>query len=929
MRFTRYFAALITLFVVTSCVNNDIDILAPSASADSGAVTICGRITSFDDHAVTTRAGKTNEESYSSSMAMAIFPINENDKDDPTDDVLGDCISYIHLQGSNVNFTIDRKKLRETYGVVHDNKPFALYLFANMPKLPANMEGLADTLVTLESFMKLAYANSGIRRPQKGFPMVGSLGDYITEGADGKKFVLIPTTGAEPNVKISLPLVDNDPNDTNAGEPSDYIPIPLKALYAKFSFVITLEPDQHIQNGATPTFTLENYVLNNVPKSVCAGASLNDKNPVFSDEKITTPVGTSVTEGGELKFDFYLPERFLTPNTLPKNFPYPLGENYTPVEGYSNVRDEDKKYCQRFKPDLVTPEQKATYITLNGHYSDHQGHNWDVTYDIYLGEDNYGNFDFKRNTNYINSVVIRGIKANIGNGEVGPYIDHRVTVRGTLPIIISLQRETLLDSHFEVRPLRVRHPSGAPAGSKVTVEVLDELGNSISVPDGYPNWVRIEHRNPGAESGTHLPSGKRRYFTTDLVTNTLVNEVDGRLSTVTLTGNKQETFWIYVDQCDEGAPLSNPNQVRKAKIKVTYDKDGDPNTANEELVYTICQHLLYPVQTTRSVADVAGTSVTAGPYTYYIEYEEEYLHNFDSEDSYGVTEEAGMEWGLNGVQLSHKDEAIKVLATSSGLDFIAEYFGWDKQKIVNDAVKSLKPKPYYDFYMVRDVLPTTPITPYAYNGLQFNEEIAYFLRNDDTYKGHQGATSSKDAKIDGISLDEEPKSAFAYCYNRNKRNSSGNVVSQDWYLPAIDEIEDIMEFAYGDFDDEFQGNMYWSCQPAYYKYESSWQVESFLGGKNTAPGVYYTDNTNRARASKALRIDDAFAGVPDSGDGRYATQSGSIYVSLIGNTTIKMDSPVLDLSHDSEYKNYPGNLSRTGTKARVRCIRKAEGVTVH
>lgn len=923
MRFTRYFAALITFFVLTSCVNNDIDILAPSASADSGAVTICGRITSFDDHAVTTRAGKTNEESYSSSMAMAIFPIDEINGE------LDTCISYIHLQGSNVNFTIDRKKLRETYGDVHDNKPFALYLFANMPELPANMAGLAEkNLVTLDDFMQLAYTNSGIRRPQKGFPMVGSLGDYITEGADGKKFVLIPTTGEEPNVKISLPLVDNDPSDGNAGEPSDYIPIPLKALYAKFSFIITLEPDQHIQNGATPTFTLENYVLNNVPKSVCAGASSNNSAGVLKE--ITTPVGTSVTEGGELKFDFYLPERFLTPNTSAETFDYPLGEEGNPVVGYSNVRDEDKKYCQRFKPDLVTDGQKATYITLNGHYSDHQGHNWTVTYDIYLGEDNYGNFDFKRNTNYINSVVIRGIKAYKDNGEVGPYIDHRVTVRGALPIIISLQRETLLDSHFEVRPLRVRHPSGAPAGSKVTVEVLDSLGNSFSPSnDRYPNWVRIEHRNAGAEPGPHhLPSGKRKYFTTDLVSSTLA---DNTKIEKQLDDKNQETFWIYVDQCDEGAPLSNPNQVRKAKIKVTYDEDGDPNTANEELVYTICQHLLYPVQTTRSAADVAGTSVAAGSYTYYIEYEEEYLHNFDSEDSYGVTEEAGMVWGLNGVQLSHEDEAISIKSEAEGWEVILSWLGWNKQEIVNNAISKLNPKPYYDFYMVRDVTESSTITPYAYNGLNFNTEIISYLKSQNPL--HQtegeGTGDEKKAKVEKISLEEQPKSAIAYCYNRNKRNGEGIVEEIEWYLPSIDEIEDIMENAYGDFDTEFQGNMYWSCQPAYYRYDTQWSIITALGSSNPT-GIYYMDNVERARATRALRGENNnFIGVPNSGDMTYANQDITVNKPAFRDPTITASTPVLNLNYDETYKDYPGNMARTGTKARVRCIRKAEGVTAH
>ena len=49
---------------------------------------------------------------------------------------------------------------------------------------------------------------------------------------------------------------------------------------------------------------------------------------------------------------------------------------------------------------------------------------------------------------------------------------------------------------------------------------------------------------------------------------------------------------------------------------------------------------------------------------------------------------------------------------------------------------------------------------------------------------------------------------------------------------------------------------------------------------------------------------------------------------MFGNPSIDMEDPVLNSSYDKECKNYGGNLARTGTKARVRCIRKSEGVTV-
>ncbi|MBQ5700762.1 MAG: hypothetical protein IIV68_01425, partial [Alistipes sp.] len=90
-------------------------------------------------------------------------------------------------------------------------------------------------------------------------------------------------------------------------------------------------------------------------------------------------------------------------------------------------------------------------------------------------------------------------------------------------------------------------------------------------------------------------------------------------------------------------------------------------------------------------------------------------------------------------------------------------------------------------------------------GIEFNREIAATLKaNSDNPK----------AKIDGIILTEDPKSAFAYCYNKNKRNADGTIDINNikWFLPAIDEIEDIALGAYDEFDKVFQNEKYWSCQ---------------------------------------------------------------------------------------------------------------------
>ncbi len=63
-------------------------------------------------------------------------------------------------------------------------------------------------------------------------------------------------------------------------------------------------------------------------------------------------------------------------------------------------------------------------------------------------------------------------------------------------------------------------------------------------------------------------------------------------------------------------------------------------------------------------------------------------------------------------------------------------------------------------------------------------------------------------------LNTVPESAVEYCYNKNKRNVSGEVVSVDWYLPAITELEFVVVNYHLDNPD-FQTSLYWSSNPAW------------------------------------------------------------------------------------------------------------------
>ena len=115
------------------------------------------------------------------------------------------------------------------------------------------------------------------------------------------------------------------------------------------------------------------------------------------------------------------------------------------------------------------------------------------------------------------------------------------------------------------------------------------------------------------------------------------------------------------------------------------------------------------------------------------------------------------------------------------------------------------------------------------------------------YKGYDFTNEIAESQtIEQCNLAETPTSAVQYCLSKNKQGE------KKWYLPAIDEMEEIVMstygggvgFSYSRFVD-FRAKFYWSSQPAYVN--NYLHVERLLGDRY---GVYMGDNTELARATK-------------------------------------------------------------------------------
>ena len=818
MKYTKYLMAVAAFFIAASCATTDIDEVVNIGAGGTGVgkdkVQVHCRVVQYEDCDVNTRSDKSATEANVTSMALALFPIE--------DGALGNCAYYDYKEGSNIVFVIDRAK--DFAGDQYVGKQYAMYVFANMhncTEFPTTEDDAKGKPITtfVQSYQTVSTDIADV--PEDGFPMIGSLGDYVSKNgdkllADGKYFILKPAA-SDANTD-GLPLVDHDGEGTGVDYvPTDNLEIPMKALYAKVSFTIKVVPDQDIADNAAPRFDLLSYQVNNIAKTIDLDSTTNSDSNVLEKSKKYEPTDVYAQGATTATFTFYLPERYLTPTTLAENYAYPFKKtpgtyDKTIDKDQNGIRDQDENLRQRFKGKLVDG-QAATYITITGKFRDHQEHTYDVSYNIHLGGDNYSNFDLIRNTHYENTVTIRGIQNSSDQATNGETIsiDHRVNVERSTPLVINFRRETLLDAHYEVRPLRLRLVGeNIPTGTSATVQILNEDGTANDIP----SWVRMETSGTGNDYiASGVSTGKRKYFTTDLVTNTLASNTSIDVANLS-TAN--QTLWIYIDENTE-------TKSRAAIVRISHQGvDTD---------YKIVQNGLFEV-----VGADSGNK-------YYIEQYEEYLYNYDAEDNYGQTHDEGMVWGLDDVQLSKEHNSF--------------YIDEDKEDWNNYVASASLLK--YDFYIAKyDSFVSDGVTVHGFAGQHFTNEI--FENSNDNVKV--------------LTMDQQPSGAVEYCYNRNKRKADGSVAAVDWYLPSADELEDFIVPAYASFK-EFQNNYYWTSQPAFIRSAFYYQYATGNSSGSNITDAYafvaYEDNKNYARATKVVAKGNDEFGYVQSGLNKWPT----------------------------------------------------------
>ena len=852
----RYFYILLVsvLFSLTSCVQEDIfvdNVYTPNANS---GLQIIGIAEDYDEVNVSTRAnGEQFADSRITEMTMFIF------KED------GSMIQGYNANQLPISSAVNIRKPNPTF-LINASEYNGTGIIASMD-VGVDIRYYKNTEANLDKCSIYIVANA--------YHHISHLVDSNDQNGEIKSLddlnnaiLNIDATLSMPKASdgsyIGFPMIGTHEGTFNlsyssTGAHNDVANIPLKKVYSKILFTMQVNANQVVVGGPTPKFTIDRAEVYNVPTKARMGKYTGDyidnvgdnyqfefvdgdpktdidkpfviSGSAFSNTEIYHTTSKDLLPGSPdlIEFGFYMPEHMVTPKS---SFGYP-----------ANIPDKLKQY---YKPKGVEG-QKATFVRIHGSYNDHNGYIKKVSFDIYLGQNHTDSFEVRRNQQLTNKITITGItnhKDAYGDNQTNISVDHRVNVSDQ-GYNLYMEREAILDAHFEVRPIDIE----LQKGSSMT----------IVIPTSAQKWIALEgddaarsDKNPNLYvDNDNVRRGVRKYFTSGLV-----GELNGtNKGTITLRhsscngGENENTeyfrVWFYFDE--------NPNVYDQNLAKDASVPGGDYTISDK--LYRMEPVKFYYSQNATELPNTQGEPIQVinfqqwnlwrvwnkdGNRFYDIEHEEEYLNNYASNDGYGP-EQNGMAWGLNDLQLSDTVEAFGV---DPGWDF------WLLDDLLAAIVESgIDVKPNYDFYNTeaeaRACGMREPAGKYfPYNGYEFCKKIIT----------KANASSNADHHIKELWLTQSPKSAVEYCYNKNKRNGTTGLVDADdlkWYLPAIDEIQDIASMCYGEFEGVFQNNFYWSSQPAYNLTE--WYYEAnILGWRTLGAGDLYADNTNYARATRAI-----------------------------------------------------------------------------
>lgn len=643
---------------------------------------------------------------------------------------------------------------------------------------------------------------------------------YAVANVDPSMFPIDENTGRPTNVETLAKLEEMDFSIGNEklslGIPENGIPmvskvemnlvnpsskehiVELTSLMSRIDVNIKLESD--ITDNNYPSLTLVDWTARNLPLK-CAfseptgNAQTGDK---WSEETWTKSINTSLqrtiyNKNGEISFSFYMFENIQKAEWVADEGEVwqgtPNPDNPASLYPSEIIEKEENKYqMQRYKPYLAN--SNATAVELHAFYSTYNetgsgAATYEVRYTLYLGANYTDNFEVKRNHKYENNITIKGL-TQVGTNPDHITFDARVNVKDQdNKYYIAMLRERNHDAHFCVTPMDV-YLFEDVEGSNVnpTMEViLGDVPEGAETPSSIPDWIRMEKICAAdMEAGTVTQSGFTEYVSPDNGTHLATHEA-------WYAGNGKRAFFTkdLLKNPEKLAEKGKRVRIDKTRDRVYFYIDENLELKDREAIVT----LIYKENGTekkRRTITIGQTHllpiITQNGKTIYMEQYEEYLDHYDPLDE-------------------HRTEQIY-----DGLPWAKENTGLD-----NYNIEQL----YSDHITIGGV--TYPSQQYENVGQIFFDGYPYtsFI----IYRAEQMI----------MHLNAQPRSAFEYCYNRNKRNDNGTlnlsyiprktvglvgdeVYEEDineskWFLPGIRQMEDALKAYYTTYR-EFQEKFYWS-----------------------------------------------------------------------------------------------------------------------
>lgn len=528
--------------------------------------------------------------------------------------------------------------------------------------------------------------------------------------------------------------------------------VQMKSLMARIDLNFTMDPYQSSEDGRNPSLRIDEVRVGSFPRGGRIAAQLDGNTEVTAPDVVSTLEKPVVVKGLESFVGHILREG------EPQELTLYMFEHGRAAKALGEAVDEDgnKIFPSGQYPTGIDESEQQRYknyrAAADAAYIELEG--------VYTNHNGYMYAVTYRIYPGGNATDDFTIKSNC-------QYKNNITVKGIT--VNNMGKEALLDTRVDIdsedNPYFIEMLREREHDAHFCVTPMDVFiykGGSVKVEivePKDPTWIRMK---PLERAAKFAGDGKEEYFTTTLMEE--LQNAEGSTS-YTVTSNTpdqtvEERIYFYID---ENTPNAIPNfqngQVipeRTATLRITYTEldngTGTPRTHSRDV--TIRQAGMVPVRMSEASYESGLSKVLYyGAYTFYIESYEEYLEHYDGKDLYNHTYD-GLEWGLAG------------LLTGLGSTETNQYmpYGW-------------------------------------YNTMTIMQQ---FRRND------PNGTNKPD-----ITLNDKPRSAAEYCYNKNKRNTDGKVVECHWYFPTIREIEHAIDqyYSYEAFNGVFQDNWYWGSNP--------------------------------------------------------------------------------------------------------------------